>query len=163
MATRVSIDVEAMRLEVQVKYSEVASAPKKGFTSTPVGPLPSGWGIPMRSWMRCRRSVWSPSLEWATPSRWGKSGPGETVVDVGSGAGFDSLVAGRMVGPAGSVTGVDMTPDMLRKARRNARRMGASNVTFRRPSWKSCLCQMAPQTWSSATASSTWCRTKRRP
>ena len=57
---------------------------------------------------------------------------GETVVDVGCGAGFDSLVAGWMVGPTGSVIGVDMTAEMLRKARSNARRMRASNVSFRK-------------------------------
>ena len=56
---------------------------------------------------------------------------GETVVDVGSGAGFDSLVAGRHVGPEGSGIGVDMTPEMLKKARHNAELMKVSNVTFR--------------------------------
>ena len=56
--------------------------------------------------------------------------PGETVLDVGSGAGFDSLMAGELVGDEGSVTGVDMTPEMLRKASKSAELMGASNVTF---------------------------------
>ena len=66
------------------------------------------------------------------PFSMGQIGPGETVVDVGSGAGFDSLVAAQMVGEHGSVTGVDMTPQMLQKARRNALRMGATNVKFRK-------------------------------
>lgn len=57
--------------------------------------------------------------------------PGERVVDLGSGAGFDSLLAGRAVGPSGAVIGVDMTPDMISRARANAQQMGATNVTFR--------------------------------
>jgi ubiquinone/menaquinone biosynthesis C-methylase UbiE len=53
------------------------------------------------------------------------------VVEVGSGAGLDALIAARQVGPAGRVIGVDMTPAMLEKARANAGRVGLSNVTFR--------------------------------
>ena len=56
---------------------------------------------------------------------------GETVVDLGSGAGFDCFLAARRVGPKGRVVGVDMTPEMVLKARANARRVGASNVEFR--------------------------------
>jgi ubiquinone/menaquinone biosynthesis C-methylase UbiE len=56
---------------------------------------------------------------------------GERVVDIGSGAGFDSLVAARHVGPTGQVTGVDMTSEMLTKARENAIMLGATNVEFR--------------------------------
>ena len=57
--------------------------------------------------------------------------PGEVVVDLGSGAGFDAFLAARQVGPEGRVVGVDMTPDMLAKARANAARIGAANVEFR--------------------------------
>lgn len=57
--------------------------------------------------------------------------PGETVIDLGSGAGFDAFLAARAVGPAGRVVGVDMTPEMLAKARANAVRVGAANVEFR--------------------------------
>jgi arsenite methyltransferase len=56
---------------------------------------------------------------------------GEVVVDLGSGAGFDCLLAARQVGPAGRVIGVDMTHEMLRKARENAGKVGAANVEFR--------------------------------
>lgn len=56
--------------------------------------------------------------------------PGDTVLDLGSGAGNDVFVARTLVGPAGSVIGVDMVPDMVDKARRNAERLGAENVTF---------------------------------
>ena len=57
--------------------------------------------------------------------------PGEVVIDLGSGAGFDCLLAARQVGPAGHVIGVDMTHEMLRKARENAAKVGAANVEFR--------------------------------
>ncbi|MPZ89772.1 MAG: methyltransferase domain-containing protein, partial [Nitriliruptorales bacterium] len=57
--------------------------------------------------------------------------PGERVVDVGSGGGFDSLVAARAVGRSGAVIGVDMTPAMLTRARRAAARAGCATVEFR--------------------------------
>jgi SAM-dependent methyltransferase len=57
--------------------------------------------------------------------------PGEVVVDLGSGAGFDCFLAAQRVGPTGRVIGVDMTHEMLKKARENAAKVGASNVEFR--------------------------------
>lgn len=56
---------------------------------------------------------------------------GEVVVDLGSGGGFDCFLAAKQVGENGKVIGVDMTPDMLSKARANAKKLGASNVDFR--------------------------------
>ena len=56
---------------------------------------------------------------------------GEVVLDLGSGAGMDAFLAAQAVGPAGRVIGVDMTPEMVERARDNARRVGASNVEFR--------------------------------
>ncbi len=57
--------------------------------------------------------------------------PGEVVLDLGSGAGFDCFVAARQVGPSGRVIGVDMTPEMLARARENAAKAGCDNVEFR--------------------------------
>jgi ubiquinone/menaquinone biosynthesis C-methylase UbiE len=57
--------------------------------------------------------------------------PGETVVDLGSGGGFDCFLAAKQVGETGKVIGVDMTPDMLSKARDNAEKIQAKNVEFR--------------------------------
>lgn len=57
--------------------------------------------------------------------------PGETVLDLGSGGGFDCFLAGQRVGPEGSVIGVDMTPEMVEKARENAEENDAKNVSFR--------------------------------
>jgi arsenite methyltransferase len=65
------------------------------------------------------------------PFSLGKIRPGEQVVDVGCGAGIDSLIAARMVGPTGEVVGVDMTPAMLEKARQAAVEANLDNVTFR--------------------------------
>jgi arsenite methyltransferase len=56
---------------------------------------------------------------------------GDTVLDLGSGAGFDCFLAARKVGKTGRVIGVDMTPEMLIKARENAKKAGATNVEFR--------------------------------
>ncbi|MFB3815062.1 MAG: arsenite methyltransferase [Terriglobales bacterium] len=58
--------------------------------------------------------------------------PGMTVLDLGSGAGFDAFLAWRRVGPTGRVIGVDMTDDMLAQARKNAAELGATNVEFRK-------------------------------
>jgi ubiquinone/menaquinone biosynthesis C-methylase UbiE len=66
----------------------------------------------------------------ANPFTLGRLEPGERVLDLGCGAGTDSLVAAQMVGPEGSVTGIDMTPEMLAKARRAGEELGAGNVEF---------------------------------
>jgi SAM-dependent methyltransferase len=66
----------------------------------------------------------------ANPWTLGRLSPGECVLDLGSGAGTDSLVAAQMVGEEGRVRGVDMTPQMLVKARAAAAEMGAGNVEF---------------------------------
>ncbi len=57
--------------------------------------------------------------------------PGQTVLDLGSGGGFDCFLAAKQVGAEGHVIGVDMTPEMIEKARRNAAKAGARNVEFR--------------------------------
>ncbi len=70
-------------------------------------------------------------LGCGNPTAIGELRPGETVLDLGSGAGFDCFLAARRVAPGGRVIGVDMTPAMLAKARENARRMEIENVEFR--------------------------------
>ncbi|MCL7454612.1 MAG: arsenite methyltransferase [Anaerolineae bacterium] len=57
--------------------------------------------------------------------------PGEVVLDLGSGGGIDCFLAARQVGPEGRVIGLDMTPDMIKLARRNAHKLGVTNVDFR--------------------------------
>ena len=72
--------------------------------------------------------------EWSrgvgNPVRWARLQPGEDVVDVGCGAGIDSVLAGVAVGAEGSVTGVDLLPEMVERARRNAADSGLSNCRF---------------------------------
>lgn len=68
-------------------------------------------------------------LGCGTPITGAELQPGETVVDLGSGAGFDSFLAAKKVGPGGHVIGVDMTPDMISAARAQAK--GKENVEFR--------------------------------
>jgi arsenite methyltransferase len=70
-------------------------------------------------------------LGCGNPTAMGKLKPGDTVLDLGSGAGFDCFIAARQVGETGHVIGVDMTPEMLSKARGNAAKMGFNNVEFR--------------------------------
>ena len=65
------------------------------------------------------------------PFRMGELAAGEHVVDLGCGAGIDSMVAAGMVGPEGAVIGVDMTPEMIEKARRAASEGGFDNVAIR--------------------------------
>ncbi|MCC6752700.1 MAG: arsenite methyltransferase [Saprospiraceae bacterium] len=64
------------------------------------------------------------------PTEFARIKPGDTVVDLGSGAGNDCFVARQETGPTGMVVGVDFTPEMVEKARNNARKLGFDNVTF---------------------------------
>jgi arsenite methyltransferase len=68
------------------------------------------------------------------PFSLGPIAAGEAVLDIGCGAGVDSIIAGKLTGPAGAVTGIDLVPEMLAKARENARLAGAGNVTFQESS-----------------------------
>ena len=132
MAIQVSIDTKALQREVQVKYAEVALTPTKGFHFHTGRPLAERLAYPNDVLDALPEECVESFAGVGNPFSLGTIRPGETVVDVDSGAGFDSLVAGSMVGETGSVIGVDMTPEMLRKARCNAHRMKASNVRFRK-------------------------------
>jgi arsenite methyltransferase len=70
-------------------------------------------------------------LGCGNPLAYAEVKPGETVLDLGSGAGIDCFLAAREVGPKGRVIGVDMTPEMIEKARANAAKSGITNVEFR--------------------------------
>ena len=76
-------------------------------------------------------SVTDVALGCGNPTAITELRPGETVLDLGSGGGIDCFLAAKKVGPEGQVIGLDMTPDMIKLARRNAKKIGATNVEFR--------------------------------
>ena len=76
-------------------------------------------------------SVAEASLGCGNPLAIAELQPGEVVLDLGSGGGIDCFLAAKRVGPEGRVIGLDMTPDMIKLARRNAKKIGATNVDFR--------------------------------
>lgn len=76
-------------------------------------------------------SVTGASLGCGNPTAIASLRPGDVVLDLGSGGGIDCFLAAKQVGPTGRVIGLDMTPEMIRLARRNAKKMGVTNVDFR--------------------------------
>jgi arsenite methyltransferase len=129
MAVDVEIDVDLLRSEIKKTYACVSEEPERDFI------FPTG-------------RVWAEDLGYppelanvpdaavesfagvANPWEMGRLRPGERVLDLGSGAGTDALIAAQMVGHQGHVTGIDMTPEILAKAVTAARAMGAANVEF---------------------------------
>lgn len=125
------LDTAALRDAIREEYATVAAEPHRGFHFHTGRPLAALLGYE-DAWLE---GLPEGSIEsfagTGNPFSLGALRPGECVVDVGSGAGIDSLIAGRMVRPEGRVIGVDMTPAMLAKARAGAAEMGASHVEFR--------------------------------
>lgn len=126
-----AIDAEALRNEVRTKYREVAA--------NPGGEHHFHTGRYLASHLGYDDAFVASLPDAAVESFAGVANPfslrplqqGEHVVDVGSGAGFDSFVAAHLVGPEGKVIGVDMTAEMLAKARSTASALGTSMVEFR--------------------------------
>ena len=128
-APPVGIDVDLLKSEIRNTYASVSQEPDKDFI------FPTG-----RAW--AQELDYPPELAnvpeaavesfagVANPWELGRLSAGERVLDLGCGAGTDSLVAAQMVGAEGRVIGIDMTPEMLAKARRAAAEMGAANVEF---------------------------------
>ena len=126
-----ALDLGSLREAIKEEYSEVAANPQKGFhfhTGRPLAQMleyAEEWleGIP--------ESSIESFAGTGNPFSLGELRLGERVVDVGCGAGIDSLIAAKKVGPDGRVMGVDMTPSMLEKARHAAHEAGLENVEFR--------------------------------
>lgn len=125
------VDVDELRSEVRDKYREVAFDPlatyhfhtgrehavRLGYPEWPLSELPEAA-------VEAFAGVGNPFF-WETPAR------GETVVDLGSGAGLDSFLSSYWVGPEGRVIGIDMTAEMLERASATATSMRLPNVEFR--------------------------------
>lgn len=125
------LNVEELRTAVREEYETVAREPERGFHFHTGRPLAQMLGY-AEAWLAgIPEAAIASFAGTGNPFSLGRLKPGERVVDVGSGAGLDSLIAARMVGPAGRVIGVDMTPKMLAKARAAAAEMGLDNVEFR--------------------------------
>ena len=131
MTVPISVDVQALRSAVQEEYADVAAQPQKGFHFHTGRPLARLLGYPAEPTDRLPDSVIESFAGVGNPFVFGQLRPGETVVEIGSGAGFDAILAAQQVGLGGRVVGVDMTPAMLAKARANAEQMELSNVEFR--------------------------------
>ena len=129
MAVEVEIDVDLLKSEIKKTYASVSVEPEREF----IFPTGRAWaedlGYPDELATVPEAAVES-FAGVANPFSLGRLAPGERVLDVGSGAGTDSLVAAQMVGTNGHVIGIDMTTEMLAKARGAAAAMGAANVAF---------------------------------
>ncbi len=132
MVTPVTVDVDALRAEVKSKYREVALEPHGNFHFHTGRPLAERLGYDMRLVTELPDAAVESFAGVANPFAMGNLTPGTKVVDAGSGAGFDSFIAGLQVGPGGEVVGIDMTDEMLEKSNHTAREMQSSHVSFRK-------------------------------
>lgn len=129
MSVEVGIDVGLLKSEIKKTYASVSDEPERDF----IFPTGRAWaedlGYPAELANVPDRAAES-FAGVANPWTMGRLGPGERVLDLGSGSGTDSLIAAQMVGAHGKVTGIDMTAEMLTKARAAAAEAGIANAEF---------------------------------
>jgi len=128
MTTQAPIDVEVLRSEIEKTYAEVSTEQDRDF----IFPTGRTWahelGYPEPELGRVPDATVESFAGVANPWVHGRAHEGESVLDLGCGAGTDLLIAAQMVGPEGRTFGVDMTRSMLERARLSAREMGLPNV-----------------------------------
>lgn len=122
---------ETLRCAIRREYAEVATNPSKGFHFHTGRPLARLLGYSEALLDGIPEEAVESLAGTGNPFAMGPLAPGERVIDLGCGAGLDTLIAARMVGPAGAVLAVDMTPEMIEKAQRSAAAMGLANIDFR--------------------------------
>jgi len=129
MAIEIPIDVDLLKKEIKKTYAALSQDPKKDF----VFPTGRAWAEDLDyppELAKVPDTAADSFAGVANPFALGRLEDGERVVDLGCGAGTDSLVAAQMVGQNGHVTSIDMTPEMLEKARAATAELGMTNVDF---------------------------------
>ena len=130
-SSNLDLDIGALREAISEEYKIVAENPQQGFHFHTGRPLTRILDY-AEDWLANLPEAAIESFAGTgNPFSLGNLLPGERVVDIGSGAGIDSLIASKMVGPEGRVVGVDMTPAMLETARQSAKVVAAANVEFK--------------------------------
>jgi SAM-dependent methyltransferase len=125
------LDLNDLRHAIQQEYTTVAEQPEQGFHFHTGRPLAKILGY-AEAWLAgIPEAAITSFAGTGNPFSLDELKPGERVVDVGSGAGLDSLIAAKMVSPSGRVVGVDMTPAMLAKARHAGEKAQLTNLEFR--------------------------------
>jgi arsenite methyltransferase len=128
MSTAAPIDVNVLRDEIQKTYTTVSENQEEEF----VFPTGRAWaedlGYPATELSRVPEATVESFAGVADHFKLGSMNEGETVLDLGCGAGTDLLIAAQMVGSGGRAIGIDMTPSMVKRARQSATDMGLANV-----------------------------------
>jgi SAM-dependent methyltransferase len=126
-----SIDRDELRRRISDKYRDVAVSPELGFHFHTGRPLAQMLGYPDAVIDQLPAGTVESFAGTGNPFLFGDLAVGETVLDIGCGAGFDTLIAARQVGPRARVIAVDMTEEMREKARAGAAALGLLNVDVR--------------------------------
>lgn len=131
MTENISIDPEVLRADVRDKYRDVATNPQGTFHFHTGRPLAALLGYDAAIVDSLPDQAVESFAGVGNPFSLRHIAPGERIVDVGSGAGFDSFIAANQTGPGGRVIGIDMTSEMLTKSKANAEQLGYKHVEFR--------------------------------
>ncbi len=130
MAVDLAIDVELLKSEIKKTYASVSQQPDRDFIFPTGREWAADLGYPADLLANVPEGAVESFAGVANPFVLGGLEPGERVLDLGCGAGTDSLIAAQMVGREGRVTGIDMTTEMLAKAKAAAVAMGVENAEF---------------------------------